>query len=321
MKIVIPGGSGQVGTILARHFHAGGHDVVVLSRTPRTAPWRFVPWDARSEGPWESELDGADVVINLTGRSVNCRYTAANRTAILNSRVESTRAVGAAIARTARPPRVWLQMSTATIYAHRLDSANDEPTGLIGGTESNVPSSWHFSIEVAKAWEAAQAEFAHHGTRSVALRSAMTMSPDRGGVFRVLLSLVEMRLGGRAGSGQQFVSWIHELDFIHAIEWIIARDEFHGPVNLCSPNPLSNADVMAALRRAAGVRFGLPATATMIEPGAWIMRTESELLLKSRRVVPERLLRSGFTFQYPNWPDAARDLVRKSRDPAASPAN
>ena len=145
MKVVLPGGSGQIGTLLAREFHAQGHEVVVLSRKPAAAPWRVARWDAETPGDWAAELDGADAVINLAGRSVNCRYTAANRREILDSRVHSTRAVGQAIARSARPPRVWLQSSTATLYAHRYDAANDETTGLVGGAEPDAPDAWRFS--------------------------------------------------------------------------------------------------------------------------------------------------------------------------------
>ena len=172
MKIVIPGGSGQVGTVLARAFHGDGHDVIVLSRRPDVRPWRVVAWDGATLGHWHSEIDGCDVVINLTGRSVNCRYTAAHREEILQSRVLSTRVVGQAIARAARQPRVWLQASTATIYAHRYDSPNDEHSGILGGRESNAPSSWRFSIDVARAWERAFEEAVPDRTRKIALRSA-----------------------------------------------------------------------------------------------------------------------------------------------------
>jgi hypothetical protein len=310
MKIVIPGGSGQVGTILARHFHANTHDVVVLSRKPVAMPWRVVAWDAQSPGPWVSELDGADVVINLTGRSVNCRYTAANRREIMESRVRSTRVVGEAVAKCARPPRVWLQASTATIYAHRYDASNDERTGILGGSEPDVPDTWRFSIDVATSWEKALDAAITPRTRKVAMRSAMTMSPDRGGVFDVLLGLVRRRLGGRVGDGRQYVSWIHDQDFIRAVEYLIAHD-LSGPVNLAAPEPLPNAEFMRALREAWGVRFGLPASRWMVELGTWLMRTESELVLKSRRVVPGRLLEAGFEFRFPTWPEAARDLCRR----------
>jgi uncharacterized protein (TIGR01777 family) len=313
MKVVIPGGSGQVGTVLARHFHAQQHDVVVLSRTPTTAPWRVAAWDARSLGAWVEELDGADVVINLAGRSVNCRYTPANRREIKESRVLSTQVMGEAIRAARVPPRVWLQASTATIYAHRFDAANDEYTGVIGGTEPNAPDTWRFSIDVATAWEAAFDAAKTPHTRKVALRSAMTMSPDRGGVFDTLLWLVRRGLGGRAGDGRQSVSWVHEVDFIRAVDWVIAGD-LGGPVNICSPNPLPNAEFMREFRAAWGTKVGLPATRWMLELGAWAMRTETELVLKSRRVVPTRLLESGFVFQFPAWPDAARDLCRQVRN-------
>src|SRR5436309_910084 len=171
MKIVIPGGTGQVGTLLARAFVADGHQVVALSRNPGKAPWRVVPWDAETVGGWAVEIDGADVVINLAGRNVNCRYTAANRRRILDSRVRSTRAVGQAIATAARPPRVWLQASTATIYAHRYDLANDEATGVLGGTEKDAPDTWRFSVEVAQDWEGAANEVILPRTRKVLLRS------------------------------------------------------------------------------------------------------------------------------------------------------
>lgn len=313
MRIVIPGGSGQVGTVLARALHAEGHEVVVLSRAPEPRPWRTAPWDGVSEGPWRRHLDGSDIVINLAGRSVNCRYRRANREAILQSRVRSTRAVGDAIARARRPPRVWLQASTATIYAHRYDAPNDELTGILGGDESGAPDTWRFSIDVATAWERTFEEAAVPGTRKVLLRSAMTMSPDPGGVFATLLTLVRCGLGGRAGDGRQFMSWIHDQDFVAAIGWLIDRDDVDGTVNLASPNPLPNAAFMRALRHAWGMPIGLPAPRWLLEIGVFLMRTESELILKSRRVVPGRLLDQGFAFRFPDWPDAAIDLCRRWR--------
>jgi uncharacterized protein (TIGR01777 family) len=313
MRVVIAGGSGQVGTILARAMHGQGRDVVVLSRTPDPRPWRVVSWDGRSAGAWTREIDGADVVINLAGRSVNCRYGPANRREILESRVASTRIVGDAIRRAARPPRTWLQASTATIYAHRYDAAHDEATGLIGGGETGAPSTWRFSIDVARAWEQALDEADVPATRKVAMRSAMTMSPDPGGIFATLLGLVRRGLGGTAGDGRQFISWVHEHDFVRAVEWLIAQTSMSGAVNVASPNPLPNADFMRLLRRAAGVRLGLPATAWMLELGAVFLRTETELILKSRRVVPGRLLAGGFTFGFPEWADAARDLCQRWR--------
>jgi len=313
MKIVIPGGSGQVGTVLARAFVHDGHEVAVLSRRQQIRPWRVVLWDGATLRNWAKEIDGCDAVINLAGRSVNCRYTAANRREILDSRVLSTRVVGQAIAEARRPPRVWLQASTATIYSHRYDGANDERWGVLGGDESSAPSAWRFSTDVARAWEAALNEARVERTRKVAMRTAATLSPDAGGIFDTLLALVRHGLGGSAGDGRQFVSWIHYEDFIRAARWLIAHDEISGAVNVAAPNPLPNADFMRILREASGAPIGLPATNWMLELGAIVMRTETELVLKSRRVVPARLLEHGFTFTFPEWRDAARDLVREWR--------
>lgn len=311
MKIIIPGGSGQVGTILARAFHRDGHEVVVLSRSGRSAPWRVTAWDGETLGPWAAELDGADVVINLAGLSVNCRYHAKNRKQMVDSRMKSTRVVGEAIARAARSPRVWLQASTATIYAHRYDAPNDEASGILGGDEPNAPDTWRFSIDIAKAWEQTLNAAHTPATRKVIMRSAMTMSLDAGGVFDTLLRLTRWGLGGRVGDGRQYVSWIHEHDFIRAVYWLIDHKEVQGPVNLAAPGPLPYAEFMRALREAWGIRLGLSATKWMLEIGTFLMRSESELVLKSRRVVPGRLLENGFTFQFPTWPVAARDLCER----------
>ena len=285
----------------------------MLSRAPQRAPWRVAAWDAASLGPWTRELEGADVVVNLAGRSVNCRYTPANRRAIKDSRVNSTRVVGEAIAGAARPPRVWLQMSTATIYAHRYDAPNDEATGILGGAEPGAPDTWRFSIDVATSWERALDAAATPRTRKVALRAAVVMSPDRGGVFDLLLRLVRFGLGGQAGHGRQYVSWIHDGDFVRAVYWLIEHDKVDGAVNLAAPHPLPNADFMRALREAWGMRRGLPASAWMLEVGTWLLRSETELVLKSRRVVPGRLVQQGFAFEFPTWAEAARDLCRRWR--------
>jgi uncharacterized protein (TIGR01777 family) len=312
MKIVIPGGSGHVGHILAQAFKRDGHEVVVLSRRPSSAPWRVLVWDGRTLGDWIQELEGADVVINLAGRSVNCRYGIYNRREIMDSRVDSTKVIGEAIANASRPPRLWLQASTATIYEHRFDAPNDDLTGILGGGEPDAPDTWRFSIDVATTWErvANEATPLPH-TRLVLLRSAIVMSPDRGGAFDMLLRLVRLGLGGRNGDGRQFVSWIHEDDFIRAIYWLIDRQELWGPVNLASPNPLPNRDFMRDLRQAWGTHLGLPATKWMLEIGAFFLRTETELILKSRYVVPTRLTESGFTFRFPEWTAAAENLCSK----------
>jgi len=314
MKVILPGGTGQIGGLLARHFLARGADVVVIGRHPAQAtPWRTVTWDAATLGPWASEFDGANLVINLAGRSVDCRYTAENRREIKESRIRTTQLIGEAIQRAARPPALWMNSSTATIYRHSLDREMDERTGELGGNEPGAPDTWNFSIDVAKSWEEAFASVPTPSTRKIALRSAMVMSPDRGGVFDMLLRLVRFGLGGASGSGRQFVSWIHDEDFTRAIDFLIAHHEIDGIVNLASPNPLPNRDFMTELRDAWGARIGLPVSEWMLEAGAVFLRTETELILKSRRVVPGRLLEAGFGFAFPDWPFAADDLVARWR--------
>jgi uncharacterized protein (TIGR01777 family) len=317
MKVVIPGGSGQVGTILARAFHERGNDVVVLSRNATNAMrWRLVQWDGETLGDWTSEFEDADVIINLAGRSVNCRYTKENRRIIIESRLKSTRIVGQAIAQTINAPRVWLQASTATLYAHRYDAPNDEATGIIGGAAPNgpeAPDTWRFSIDVVKKWERELNAAATPNTRKVLMRSAIVMSPSSAGPFDMLLRLVRFGLGGRFGDGKEYVSWIHDQDFVRSVVWLIQHEDLEGPVNLASPNPLPNSEFMQGLRNAWGIPFGLPATEWMLELGAFVLRSETELMLKSRRVIPGRLLESGFTFQFPTWAEAANDLCKRWR--------
>jgi uncharacterized protein len=310
MKLVLAGGTGQVGALLRRRAEARGDEVVVLGRRPGP---REVGWDGTTLGPWADTIDGADVVVNLAGRTVNCRYTEANLAEMMSSRVDSTRVIGAAIARAKRPPRAWLQMSTATIYAHRFDAPNDEASGVIGGSEPGVPSYWEFSVRIAKNWERTQLEAKTDGTRKVQLRAAMVMSPDRGGIFDVMAGLARSGLGGPVAGGAQYVSWIHETDFCAAIDFLVAHEEIDGPVNLAAPTPLPYASFMRILREAVRAPFGLPATAWMAEIGAFFLRTDTELILKSRRVVPGRLLEAGFAFEHAAWSEACRELASRWR--------
>lgn len=318
MKIVIPGGTGHLGRLLARALGSAGagHEVVVLSRQPQIlvpGAARVAGWDGRTLGSWAAEIDGADAVVNLAGRSVSCRYTRENLREMMASRVESAAVVGEAIAQAVRPPRVWLQMSTATIYAHTYDKPNDEATGVIGGAEEGVPRYWAFSVDIARNWERAQAAAPTPATRKAALRTSIVMAPERGGAFRALLLLARLGLGGAVAGGRQYMSWIHGHDFARAVAFLLDRDDLAGPVNLAAPNPLPFGAFMADLRAAAGVPLGLPATAWMARLGAFVVGSDAELLLKSRRVVPGRLLDAGFTFDHPRWPDAARDLMARVR--------
>ena len=328
LRIVLPGGSGQVGQALARHFTERGHQVTVLTRGPYTAPWLSVHWDGENAGPWTEYLEGADVCINLAGRNVNCRYDAARRQAIYDSRIRATRLLGRVIAGLAEPPRVWMNASAATIYSRALDVNGvdlplDEATGELGGDElttSTAPSAnrWlqrrGFAARVARDWEAAFFAAETVRTRKVVLRSAVVLGAAPGSAFAVLSRLVRLGLGGTQGNGRQFVSWIHETDYARAVEFLIEREELDGPFNIAAPNPLTNREFMAALRLAWDAPNGLPAPSLAIKLGAIFLRTEPELVLQSCRVVPGRLLDAGFDFQFPQWSEAAEDLVRQWRN-------
>src|SRR2546425_1046794 len=306
-RIVVAGGSGFIGCFLTDNLVARDNDIVVLTRSPQETARsiRQVRWDGHSLGDWARELDGASALINLAGRSVNCRYNARNRREILESRVQSTKVLGDAIALSRQPPQVWLNASTATIYKHTFDRQMDEATGEIGATPEAKDE---FSIEVARAWEKTLYEAPTPVTRKVALRTAMVFAADKGGVYRTLRGLTRWGLGGTIAGGRQFISWIHEADFCRSVEWLMHRDDFSGPVNVASPNPIPQREMMRIIRRECGVPFGLSATRRMLEVAAFIHRTEAELILKSRRVVPSRLLAEGFQFRFPRMEDAVRDI-------------
>jgi uncharacterized protein (TIGR01777 family) len=311
-RLVLAGGSGFLGSTLAAHFRKAGYDAAVLTRSPRDRAdgVREIGWDARSPGNWERELDGAAAIVNLTGRSVDCRYHAKNRKEILESRIHPTRAIGEAITRCQSPPAVWLNASTATIYKHTFGPAWGE-SGEIGATTEAKDA---FSIEVATTWEHVFNEANTPGTRKVALRSAMVLGHARNSVLPALTRLTRFGLGGTIGSGRQFVSWIHQVDFCRAIEWIIAHEQLGGPINIAAPNPVSNAETMRIFRQVCGMPFGLPAAEWMLEFGAFFLRTETELIIKSRRVIPRRLLESGFKFEFPFLREAVEDLHNRTEE-------
>jgi uncharacterized protein len=315
-RIVVAGGSGFVGRLLTERLAFENNEVVVLTRSPQdmVEPIRQVQWDGRMLGDWVRELDGARALINLAGRSVNCRYNEKNRREILESRVDSTRVLGEAIAQCNTPPPVWLNASTATIYKHTFGPPNDEATGIIGATPEAKDA---FSIEVAQAWEETLNQAQTPATRKVALRSAIIFAPGEGGIFRVLRTLTRFGLGGPIAGGKQYVSWIHGDDFCRAVDWLIDRDDFSGPVNLASPNPVTHRELMRIIRRECGVPFGLPATRWMLEVAAFLHRTEAELIIKSRHVVPGRLLAAGFQFRFLRMEDAVREIeahLRRGQD-------
>lgn len=306
-RIILAGGSGFLGKLLSEHLIGRGYEVIVLTRRPTAgkAAVREIQWDGETLGPWAEYLVGAHAVINLAGRSVNCRYNARNRGEIMDSRINSTRILGGAIARCSNPPAVWLNSSTATVYKHSFERAMDE-YGEIGATQEARDA---FSVEVAREWERAFEAAQTPATTKVALRTSMVLGTQAGTVLEVLSRLVRFGLGGQMGNGKQYVSWIHEADFCRAVEWLISREDLRGPINVTAPNPIPNRELMRALRDVSGKSFGLPAMRWMLEYGALVMGTETELILKSRRAVPGKLLESGFNFHFPKLEEALADLL------------
>ncbi len=316
-KIVIPGGGGFIGRHVTRHFAAKGWEVVVLSRQhhEHREGVRFVWWDGANLDSWADELDGAEAVINLAGRTVNCRYGKKNRREIYESREFSTEVIGVAIAECATPPRVWFNASSATIYRHSLDRDMDEATGEIDPVPEGGPrNKWEFSVDVVNRWEQVLFEATTPDTRRIAMRLSMVFGTGAGGVFEAFRNITRRGLGGTQGPGTQYVSWLHVEDFLRMLDWCLDHEQLSGPVNMCSPNPMPNREFMRVFREACGVKLGLPASAWMLEIGAFFIRTETELLLKSRRVVPGKLLDSGFKLNHPIWPEAAKEIDRSWRD-------
>lgn len=291
-KVVLAGGTGFVGQDFAQRFKKLGYEVLIISRQPGHIAWED------SDGIRQA-LEGAEMLINLAGKSVNCRYTNENRRIILESRTSTTRILGESILECDLPPELWINSSTATIYRHAEDRPMTEKEGEIGSG---------FSVDVAKAWEQAFFEFSLPSTRQIALRIAIVLG--KGGVMEPLTNLVRFGLGGSQGPGTQQFSWIHIEDLFRMVLYLQQHPELEGVFNASSPHPVTNRQLMESLRRHMGVRIGLPSPRWMLEVGARFIRTETELVLKSRWVIPERIEQEGFTFKYDTL-DTALDEILK----------
>lgn len=302
--IVIVGANGFLGRVLSRYFLEQDWNVVAIVRKPEGVidGVDYVQWDGVNIGPWAEALEWVDVLVNLAGRSVNCRYGDKNRKAILDSRVGTTRLLGWAVSLCKNPPKVWINSSTATIYRHAEDQAQTDGNGELGSG---------FSVDVAKAWESAFFEDEIGGVRKVAVRSAIALGNEPDTVWTVLQKLAKRGLGGKMGSGQQMVSWISDNDFARAVEWLAKKGDAHATYNVSAPNPVTNTELMNLVRRSVGRSFGLPAAKWVLELGAFFLRTETELILKSRWVLPTRLLAEGFKFEDPQLEQWSKNLCQK----------
>lgn len=305
-KIVIPGGSGFIGQVLAKHFVAQGNQVIILTRgaAKEKDGVQYLQWDGVNLGDWAKTFEGADAIINMAGRTVNCRYNEKNKQQIYDSRLFSTEVIGKAIAACENPPKLWMNAGSATIYRHALDRPMDEATGELGSG---------FSVDVCQKWEATFQRMETPQTRKLMLRIAIVIGREPGGALEPLMNLVKYGLGGTQGKGNQYMSWVHEQDVINVVEWLMTHEEVTGIVNVASPNPIPNKQFMKTLRQVMKRPFGLPATRWMLEIGAWVIGTETELILKSRRVIPGRLQELGFEMQYTTVKEALEEIIHGER--------
>jgi uncharacterized protein (TIGR01777 family) len=299
-KLIIAAGTGFLGKVLTQHFKNNFEEIIILTRGKSEIKnkIKYVNWNAKSYSGWENELENADVLINLAGKSVDCRYSEKNKTEILASRIDSTKILNEAIVQCKNPPKYFINSSTATIYRHSEDKEMDEYSGEIGTD---------FSMNVAKTWEKTFYEVQTPNTLKTAIRTSIVLGKN-GGAFVPLKKITQLGLGGKNGNGKQFVSWIHEKDFSRAIEFII-ENELSGSINVVSPKPIRNEEFMKKLQKAVGIPFGLPISKPMLEFGAKIIKTETELVLKSRNVIPKKLTENGFQFEFGDLDRTFKDLL------------
>ena len=314
-KIIIAGGTGFMGQEMIKYFGKENRIIILTRKIENTSNNRnrynslanddlqnvqFIKWDGKTTGEWVKELENADLIINLAGRTVNCRYNEKNKKEIFDSRTNSVKAIGEAIRQCSSPPKLWINASSATIYRHAADKPQDE-----------YSKEFHdgFSVQVCKLWEKTFFEQITLQTRKVALRMAITLGP--GGVLIPYFNLLKFGLGGKQGSGKQMYSWVHIEDTCRMIEWITDNNTIEGVYNCSSPTPVTNKGFMQTLRKVTGVKFGLPAFDWMLRIGAMIIGTSTELILKSRWVLPTKILETGFRFKYPLLKDALTDIISK----------
>jgi len=301
-KIVLAGGNGYLGGVLAKHFSPITDEIIILSRKaqPKNGNIETVVWDGKTTNEWTKALNNADLLVNLCGKNVNCRYTTKNRKEIIRSRLLPTALLGKVLQKMDNPPKLWINVTSATIYRHAEDRYQDEINGEIGTG---------FSVEVCKAWESSFFENNTSHTRKIALRMGIVLG-KKDGAFPRLLNLAKAGMGGKQGNGEQYVSWVHEQDAALSIQWLLEQEKISGVINCAAPEPVKNYLLMSAIRKTCGITFGLPAPAWFLTIGAKIIGTETELILKSRWVKPTILLNTGFEFKYPSIECAVEAILK-----------
>ncbi|POY38953.1 TIGR01777 family protein [Solitalea longa] len=300
-KIIIAGGTGALGKLLTKEFLNQGAKVIVLTRNPKESGnpnLKYVYWDAVNNGDWSQELENSNVIINLTGKSVNCRYTAKNKREIIESRTLSTLAIGKAVDKLNNPPKVWINAGSAAIFGNSGPDFKTEQCLYGDG----------FSSDVCKKWENAFFEIETPNTRKIFLRIGMVLQVGEG-VIKPFMNMAKMGFGGKIGNGEQFITWIHEKDFMNIINWSIQHESMNGILHCASPEPVTNKEFMIALKKACHVPFGLPTPALAVRLGAMVIGTEPELVLSGRRVISTVLDSEGFKFKYPQINHALQDLI------------
>ena len=297
-KILIAGGSGFVGQVLEAYFKVKGHQVKILSRNPKRE--NEIYWNSKDiEKSWVSELENLDVLINLTGKNINCRFTDENKQLITTSRVDATHVLGKAIDLCKNPPIVWMNSSTTSIYKESFDIEMSEDNNELGSD---------FENEVATLWEAAFYKYENSKTRKILIRTSLVLGQEDG-AFVPLKKLAQFGLGGKSGSGKQVVSWVHKEDFARATAFLIETENCKGPFNFCAPKPITNNTLMKTFRKIIGIPFGIPSPKFILEIGAFFMQTEADLILKSRNVIPKNLQDHGFVFKFNTIESALKDLI------------
>jgi uncharacterized protein len=299
-KLVIAAGTGFLGEVLVKHFKNKYDEIIILTRQkkPKQDNVSYIVWNVHSVGEWCKALQHCDVLINLTGKSVNCRYTEKNKKEILDSRLDANRVLGEALKLIQHQPDVWINSASSTIYDASFDQPNTESNGIIGND---------FSMNVCKAWEQSFFEMKNAAKRMIAMRIAIVLGSN-GGAYPELERITKTGLGGKSGSGKQMVSWVHETDFANMVEWLIQNNNADGVYNCSAPNPITNVELMTQLRKKLNVRIGIPSPAWLLEIGTFFLRTESELVLKSRFVLPERALNEGFSFKFKTIENALTNI-------------